>query len=130
MSAAPVPITVLPENREVRIAPDAATRRVVDAPAAASPKIGIFRWQPAGDGTYRPIYQIHAALMRAADFAPLVGISYFTLVRLIRAGFVGGAQPSPNLIQVDVASYFEHQERTKDPDFWTPGRRRAYSEVI
>lgn len=122
--------TLLPHGTTIPIAPDAITSRLLDAPAAVIPRIGVFDWQPAGDGTYRPIVRLHECLVKASEFAPLVGLNYLTLHRLLRAGFVEGSQPSPQVILVNATSYFLHQEATKDPDFWTPERRRKYSEVI
>lgn len=126
----PLTATLLPQGTTLPIAPDALTRRVIDAPTAAIPRVGLFDWQPAGDGTFRPIVRIHECMVRASEFAPLVGINYLTLHRLIRAGFVEGSQPSPQVILVNATSYFAHQEATRDPDFWTAARRQKYSEVI
>jgi len=127
---APLTATLLPTGTELRLTPDALARRLIDAPAEAIPRVGLFDWQPAGDGTFRPIVRLHESLVKASELAPLVGINYLTLHRLIRAGFVEGSQPSPQVILVDATSYFAHQEAAKDPDFWTPERRLKYSAVI
>lgn len=123
-----VAVHLLPEARTIHISPEEAARRVIDAPAL--PKLGVFRWQPAGDGTYRPIYRIHEPMIKTVELASLLGLSNWTLIRLVRSGLVDGAQPSPNIILVNVASYFEHQEATKDPDFWTPAKRAAFSQAL
>lgn len=125
-----VPVTLLPSGRTIHVSPEEATRRVIAAPADSTPRFGIFRWQPAGDGTFRPIYLIHEEMMKSADLAKLVGISRMTLSRLAHAGFVACSQPSPFVLLVDVASYFAHQEAARDPDFWTESRRRQYGAVI
>ena len=126
-----LPVQLLPENRTIMVAPDDVTRKVVECRTVeALPKFGVFRWQPAGDGTFRPIYRIHETMMRAVDVEQATGVSYRTLKRLILSGLINGSQPSPGLMLVDITSYFEHQEAARDPDFWTPARRAQYSSVL
>ena len=123
-------VRLLPAGAEIRVSPDALTRRVADLPAEHIPRIGVADWQPAGDGTYRPIVRIHECFVRVTDAERVSGIPYLTLRRLISAGFCKGSQPSPGNVLIDLHSYFDHVDACKDPEFWTPARREKYRQAL
>lgn len=123
-------VRVMPPGEAIRVTPDAVTRRVADLPAKMIPRVGVTDWQPAGDGTYRPIVRIHEAMVRVTDAARVTGLPYLALRRLITAGFVRGDQPTPGNVLIDLHSYYDHVQATRDPEFWTAERRQRYSEAI
>lgn len=124
-------IRLLPGDKVIKVAPDAATRKVVDAPQALIPKIGIVDWLPAGDGTYNPVLRLHAQHIRVSIAAVVCDVHHLILRRLIRAGFVEGYQPSPCCCMINLHSYFDHLNRVaEDPEFWDEKRRARYSAAL
>jgi hypothetical protein len=95
---------------------------IAECPAALAPRIGLVDWQPAGDGTFRPVVRLHAKRLRLTVKLPAqlgLGVSYQTLKQLIRAGFVDGTRIAPGNYEFDLQSYFDHRSGAKDPEFWT-----------
>jgi hypothetical protein len=123
-------VRVLPAGEVIQVSPDAIVRKVADAPATMIPRVGVSDWQPAGDGTYRPIVRIHEAMVRVTDAERVTGLPYLTLRRLIIAGFVKGAQLTPGNVLIDLHSFYEHVEKCKDPEFWNKERREAYAAAL
>lgn len=122
-------ITVLVGGSPVKVhAAPGITAKVVDAAALALavPKIGVFKWTPAGDGTYKPTVIIQEQMIRAVVLAQLVGMDQMTIYRLIRAGFVKWDRPAPNCIRVSIESWLTHQEAVSaDPEFWERDKNKA-----
>ncbi len=124
-------VIVLPEKRAIRVAPDAVTRKVVDAPRDLIPMIGICDWQPAGDGTYKPIVRIHERNMRISEAARILDVDYWVLRRLLTAKFITGSQPTPSCWLINLHSYFDHLAAVQaDPEFWNEARRARYSAAL
>lgn len=124
-------VTILPKGQTIRVAPDAVTRKVCDAPAALIPRLGLVDYQPAGDGTFRPVVKIHEQWIRVSVAARALGVYHNILRRLIAGGFIDAIQPSPGCWLMSLHSYFKHVEAVRnDPDFWNEKRRRQYSEAL
>lgn len=123
-------VRILPDNEIVMVTPTERARRVAAAPAKLIPQVGVFDWQPAGDGTYRPVVRMHELFMRMPQFAKIVDIDYCALRRLVTAGFVEGRVITPGTIQVSVHSFFAHVEACKDREFWTDERRAKYASAL
>lgn len=126
-----VPVHIQPQGRVIQVAPDAASRKVADLPADLIPRIGLVDFQPAGDGTYRPIVRIHDSWIRVSIAARAFGLRHMVLRRLITAGFVEAIQPSPGCWMMNLQSYFRHVEAVRnDPEFWNEQRRARYSAAL
>ena len=124
-------VRVLPENEVIQVSPDAVARKNIEAPAQFVPRVGVADWQPAGDGTYKPVIRIHERYVRLNILAKLLCIDYCALRRLIVAGFVEGQATTPGAWHVNVHSYFAHVEAVRtDPDFWNEARRARYSAAL
>src|SRR5262245_50744246 len=67
-------IRVLPRDECIQVTPDDLTRKVAAAPEKMIPRIGLCDWQPAGDGTFRPIVRIHDQYMRMNVAAQMLDI--------------------------------------------------------
>lgn len=118
------------DNQTVLAAPH---ERVVDLPVESIPRVAVADWQPAGDGTYRPIARIHGCWPRMNEVHELqLGIRYRTLKRLVVAGFVEGARVSPSCWIFSLESYWRHLRRCQeDPEFWEkPANKIAYNRAI
>jgi hypothetical protein len=102
------------------------------------PALGVFEWvykqvqfEDGSRGTACvPVLRIKEAWLRVSEAEKLpLGLSAEVIVRLIRGGFVEGAQPAPNNTTVNVLSLLDHFEQTReDPDYWTPERRKRFKE--
>lgn len=124
-------VRILPGEQAIQVTPEHVTRKNAPAPAQCIPLVGVFDWQPAGDGTFKPIIRLHEQMMRMNVFAKIVDIDYFALRRLVTAGFVEGQPTTPGAWHVNVHSYFAHVEAVRtDPDFWTEARRARYSAAL
>jgi hypothetical protein len=121
---------ILPSNKPVQVTPDQRARKVAPLPAELTPLFAVSAWQPAGDGTYRPVAKLYERGVSTAEAEKLTGISPDTLRRLIRAGFVIGGQPTPGKFEVNLPSLMAHIEATRDPEFWTEARRQKWSEAL
>ena len=104
--------------------------RVADVPPPLIQRVGVCDWQPAGDGTYRPIVRLHDNMVRVSEAVKITGMTYLTLRRLICGGFVEGVQVTPGNVQMNMHSYWQHVQACRDPEFWTPERRRRYSATL
>lgn len=122
------PCRIIGTDTTVEVAPG---ERYTDAPPEIAPQYGIFRWVPAGDGTYRPRIQVLETWIRVAD-APKYGIHILrdTLVRLGNAGFIGISQATPGQNHIHLESLIDHVEACKDPEFWNAERRAKYSAAL
>lgn len=94
---------------------------IVPLPAEGVPQIGVAEIVPIGGGTYRVIVRLASAwqLCTRENLLRLgISLSVETMQRLIRAGFVCGNQPTPQIFEFDYYSYEAHQRATRDPEFW------------
>ncbi len=124
-------VRILPRNQTIALAPGIGTRKVVDAPRELIPCVGVCDWQPAGDGTYKPVIRLHEQNIRVSIAARVLDVDYFVLRRLITAGFVEGHQPTPSCYLLNLHSYFDHLARVQaDPEFWNELRRAQYSAAL
>lgn len=57
-------------------------------------------------------------------------LSYNSVLRLYKNGFIRGTMPVPHRILIDIASLNRHLEEASDPDFWTEERVRQFKETI
>jgi hypothetical protein len=108
----------------IRVSPE---EKYADLPADITPKVGIVRWVPAGDGTYRPRVQVLENWIRTTH-APQYGVHIRpeTLVRLGNSGFIDIVQTSPGHNAISLESLLAHIERCRDPEFWTEARIAKY----
>jgi len=119
---------VFPDQQEIEVAPG---ERYVDVPPDIVPKIGIVRWTPAGDGTYKPRVQVMENWIRVTEATRFgIHIKRETLIRLGTSGFISSNQPSPGMICISLDSLLEHIELCKDPEFWTEKRRTEYRKAL
>ncbi len=97
------------------------------------PRYGLVRMMRQADGTYLPILKHHSQYVRMTRELPeqlgLKDLPSRTLYRIIAAGFVAHSRPAPNVILVDLVSLTEHVQAARDPEFWTPMRRKQYSDA-
>ena len=129
--------TSSPSTTTIRVHPTATTTQVTagakfaEIPEETVPKVGIVRWIPEGDGTYRPRVQILETWVRVS-LAHQYGVSIprDTLVRLGNAGFIELCQPSPCHTAVNLDSLLRHIEACKDPEFWNPERMTRYRAAL
>lgn len=115
-----VPLVLAQEkDRLVEVRPG---QKVVPLPEGQVPRIAVASWQPAGDGTYRPVAKVRerSVKLNKECLAQLrIGVSVHTMKRLILGGFVAGGKVSPQVWSFDVASYEQHERNVyEDPDFW------------
>lgn len=98
------------------------------------PRYGIVRMMRQADGTYLPILRQHSQYVRMCAELPeqlgLKDLPVRTLYRIINAGFVEISRPAPNVILVDLVSLADHIHAARDPEFWTPMRRKQYQDAI
>lgn len=94
------------------------------------PALGIFDWQSNGDGSFSPMIRVKEAWLRVSEAEKLpLGVSAEVMFKLIKGGFVIGAQPAPHSTIINIPSLLEHLETTaENPDFWTSENRRRYAE--
>ena len=122
---------LLPKTMQrIQIAPGATAE---DIPREEVPRYGFVKLMRQADGSYLPILQSHGHTVRLGEtFCQDYGIDTHTktIRRLIVAGFVSGHFISPHALLVDLSSFHEHMEACKDPDFWTPDRRKKFSQAI
>jgi hypothetical protein len=129
--AAPLTVTMLPNGRRIAAAPGALTGKTLALDAEQAPTVGIFRWQPAGDGTFKPTARIHEQFVDLQVAVEALGVPRDTLRRLIDAGFVAGRKPSPMRRQVNIASLSNHLTAVEeDPDFWTEARVKQFAGAL
>lgn len=57
-------------------------------------------------------------------------LSYNSVLRLYKNGFVRGTMPVPHRILIDIESLNRHLEEASDPDFWTEDRVKQFKETI
>lgn len=130
-SAARLPVTLLPGGKQIAPAPGALTGKVLALAPEHAPTHGIFRWQAAGDGTFKPVARIHDQFVDLQIAEDALGVPRFTLRRLILAGFVAGRKPSPSRWQVNIVSLSDHLATVEsDPDFWTDARIKQFAEAL
>jgi hypothetical protein len=122
------PVRIHPISATMQLAPG---EKFADVPPDILPKVGIVRWIPSGDGSYRPKLQVLEIWVRVTH-AHLYGITIprDTLVRLGNAGFIELSQPSPGHTAVNLDSLLAHIEACKDPEFWTETRQAQYREAL
>lgn len=109
------------------------------------PRYGVVRWVPAGDGLWRPMIRgwgKYVALRRffrpgatGKEVHPMMrrlglDLSYNSVLRLYKNGFITGLQPVPHKILIDLESLQRHLTEAQDPDFWTPERVRQFKETV
>jgi hypothetical protein len=98
------------------------------------PRYGLVWMMRQPDGSYLPVLRTHSQLVAMSRELPgqlgLKGLSYRGLLRLIVAEFVGSCRATPGVIMVDLASLADHLDAARDPEFWTPERRKRFSDAI
>lgn len=119
------------ETRLVEIAP--GQWAAGDIHPSDVPRYGLVRLMRQTDGSYIPVLKQHSQYVRMSHDLPeqlgLKGLSPKTLYRIIAAGFVASSRPAPAVILVDLLSLSEHVEAARDPEFWTPEKRRRWSDA-
>ena len=125
-------ITVYPHGIRVRVAPDQPT---VPWPGHLPvQRIGVYELIQELDGRLRPVIHVHGTWVRMrADICEDLGlgISYDSLRRLQRSGFVRARQITPGQIAFDLQSYYQHAAKVQaDPEFWTGENLRRYMDAL
>jgi hypothetical protein len=57
-------------------------------------------------------------------------LSYNSVLRLYKNGFITGSMPVPHRILIDIESLNRHLQEASDPDFWTEERVKRFKETI
>lgn len=57
-------------------------------------------------------------------------LSYNSVLRLWKNGFISGTMPVPHRILIDIASLNKHLVEASDPEFWTEERVKQFKETI
>jgi len=81
--------------------------------------LSFFSQVPQGDGSIllRPQKPVQKVTVRNA--AKVLGVSVHSVYRSIREGHLLTERPRPRKILVLVESLQQHQERSRDPEFWS-----------
>lgn len=98
-------------------------------PQEAVPQYGYVKFVKQGD-VYQPVIRGWGKAIRmrpSLKEALGLDLPYKTIMRLIKGGFIAARVPAPNTYLMDLDSFYEHIEASKDPEFWTPERRHRYS---
>jgi hypothetical protein len=119
------------KTRLIEVAPGQWTAPAIEPDDV--PRYGIVRMMRQTDGRYLPVLKHYGQYVRMSRDLPeqlgFRGLSSMTLYRLCSAGFVCSSKPGPGVILVDVLSLAEHIEAARDPEFWTPERRKCWSDA-
>ncbi len=81
---------------------------------------------PMGDGSFKAIPRKPVIEVAVAKAVKITGTSRDTIYRLYAAGLIRGKRPSPRKIVIDVESLRAHNEASRDPEYWTPERKKAF----
>jgi len=57
-------------------------------------------------------------------------LSYNSILRLYKNGFIRGCMPVPHRILIDLESLHRHLQEASDPDYWTAERTKQFKETI
>jgi hypothetical protein len=122
-------VTLYPAGRKIEVAPGV---KVAPLPKEEIPEFAIAKLQPVGDGIYRPILLTVEVSVKISDAVKLLRMPYHILRRLMRGGFICGAQSSPGRVSIDLSSWFEHMANCRnDPDFWLKeANRKKYRDAL
>lgn len=103
--------------------------RVIPADLKKIPALGVFEWIDNRDGTYTPSIRVKEAWLRVSEAEKLpLGLSAEVMFKLIKGGFVIGAQGAPHSTTINITDLLRHLEETaEDPGFWTAERRERYA---
>lgn len=93
----------------------------------SAPRVGMMRWQPLPDGSFKPLIETHPAVVDISRWAPAIyGCSRSVITTLVNAGFVEGERLSPRTLTINLESYFAWRTRMRgDPFFWSDQENRA-----
>lgn len=135
MNAAPKLISSLTgkemATRLSEVAPGVFEPATIDP--ADVPRYGLVWLMRQSDGSYLPVLKHHALYVSMSHDLPvqlgLKGLSPKGLYRLIAAGFVACSRTTPGTILVDLGSLAAHIESARDPEFWTPERRKRWKDA-
>ncbi len=81
------------------------------------------------DGSYTPVARVKDAWLRVSEAEKLpLGLSAEVMFKLIKGGFVMGAQGAPHSTTINISDLLRHIEETADdPGFWTADRKERYA---
>lgn len=132
------------ENIEAKIVEVAPGQFVAVLGREAVPRYGIIRfdrrgndWIPVFVGwgkkiALRKFFRPDATGQEPHPILQCLGLdlSYNSILRLFKNGFIRGSMPVPHRILIDIESLNRHLEESSDPDFWTPERVKQFKETI
>lgn len=121
---------LLPRLGEEIVVQFAPGEKVRLAPPAAVPRYGIVEWQPAGDGTYKPVVMRTDTWLSVPECERLTGLPRNSICRLIRGGFIQSERPTPSGTRVNIESLTRHLVASQDAEFWNKERRRRWSQSL
>jgi hypothetical protein len=124
------PVIVLPQRKTVQlelfeVAPDI---KIAAKPTQiTAPRVGIMRWTPNPDGSFRPEIETHPATVNIREWKEAIyGCSKLAILALVEAEFVDGERISPRTMNISLESYFNHRAKMRDnPWFWQDHDNRA-----
>ncbi|HPA20935.1 MAG TPA: hypothetical protein PLU30_24515 [Verrucomicrobiae bacterium] len=124
----PIRLTPCRSGRPAAFAPGNTTTG--ELPREAIPRYVFGYMAREVDGRYVPVVKHWSRLLRLSKKMVKglgMGLTYDTLFRLVKTGFVKGHTVAPQTTLVDMLSLAEHLDNTRaDLDFWTPERRQQY----
>lgn len=140
-----IPVGMLGTSGRARVIEYAPGKRAVIMGLQVVPRYGIVRFEHVGRGEWQPRivgWGQQVALRRffrpgASGNEPHpvlqclgLDLSYNSVLRLYKAGFISGSQPVPNRILIDLSSLSRHLTEAADPEFWTEERCARFREVM
>ena len=125
-------ILLFPQGVKVQVAPDGEFHPWPEH--LPVPRVGTMEWVQQPDGSYRPMIHTHPVWIRMKEDITEelgLGLSYFSLRRLMRAGFVRSKQVTPGQYAFDLQSFFRHCAAVQaDPEFWDQKRIKRFMDAI
>lgn len=141
----PPEMGVFGEEVEARMVEYAPGQWAAVLGSEAIPRYGIVRFEHVAKNHWRPRlvgWSKYVALRKffrpgasGSEPNPVLqrlglDLSYNSILRLYKNGFVKGVMPVPHRILIDIESLNRHLIEASDPDFWTDDRVRAFKETI
>jgi hypothetical protein len=117
-------------GRAAAIAEPVPGKRVAVVEPEAIPKHGMIKMMRQQDGRYLPVLTSWSRMIQLSPQTPrelgMPDLHFRSLRRLVQCGLVRGVQPSPSVYLMDLKSFWDHLEATREPGYWTAERRETY----
>ncbi len=143
----------IPESIQILVDEDREARIIEYAPGQFAavlgremiPKYGIVRFDHVGNNQYRAtlvgwrkmiaLWKFFRPDASGSEPHPILlqlglDLSYNSVLRLYKNGFVRGCMPVPHRILIDIESLNRHLQEASDPDYWTKDRIARFRETV